>query len=170
MLCWFLLYSNVNQPCAVLCLVAQSCPTLCNPMDRSLPGSSVRRDSPGKNTGVGCYVLLQEIITTQRLNPGLLHCRWILYCHFISLQSLPPLSPSHLPRSSQSAGLGSLCYIATSHQPFMLHMIVYICHCYLLHLSPSPTVSTSPFSTSASPFLPSQQIHQYHFLDSIYIH
>ena len=26
---------------AVLCLVAQSCPTLCNPMDCSLPGSSV---------------------------------------------------------------------------------------------------------------------------------
>ena len=27
--------------CAVLCLVAQSCPTLCNPMDCNLPGSSV---------------------------------------------------------------------------------------------------------------------------------
>ena len=27
--------------CAVLCLVAQSCPTLCNPMDCSLPGSSI---------------------------------------------------------------------------------------------------------------------------------
>jgi len=42
--------------CAVLCLVAQSCPTLCNPMDCSLPGSSVRGDSLGKNTGVGCSV------------------------------------------------------------------------------------------------------------------
>ena len=27
--------------CAVLCLVAQSCPTLCNPVDCSLPGFSV---------------------------------------------------------------------------------------------------------------------------------
>ena len=27
--------------CAVLCLVARSCPTLCDPMDCSLPGSSV---------------------------------------------------------------------------------------------------------------------------------
>ena len=27
--------------CAMLCLVAQSCPTLCIPMDYSLPGSSV---------------------------------------------------------------------------------------------------------------------------------
>ena len=30
----------------MLCLVAQSCPTLCNPMDCSPPGSSVHRDSP----------------------------------------------------------------------------------------------------------------------------
>ena len=28
-------------------------------MDRSLPGSSVHGDSPGKNTGVGCHALLQ---------------------------------------------------------------------------------------------------------------
>ena len=46
---------------AVLCLVAQSCPTLCDPMDYSLPGSSVHGDSPGKNTGVGCHALLREI-------------------------------------------------------------------------------------------------------------
>ena len=39
-------------------LVAQSCLTLCNPMDCSLPGSSVHVDSPGKNTGVGCFAFL----------------------------------------------------------------------------------------------------------------
>ena len=43
------------------------------------PGTSVHRDSPGKNTGVGCHSLLHEIFPTQRTNPGLLHCRWILY-------------------------------------------------------------------------------------------
>ena len=37
----------------MLCLVAQSCLTLCDPMDCSLPGSSVHGDSPGKNTGSG---------------------------------------------------------------------------------------------------------------------
>ena len=37
----------------------QSCPTLCQPMDCSPPGSSVCGDSPGKNTGVGCRFLLQ---------------------------------------------------------------------------------------------------------------
>ena len=30
-------------------------------------------ESPGKNTGVGCHFLLQEIFQTQGLNPGLLH-------------------------------------------------------------------------------------------------
>ena len=64
--------------CAVLCLVAQSCPSLCDPVDCSLPGSSVHGGSPGKNTGVGCHVLLQEIFATQGWSPGLLHCRQIL--------------------------------------------------------------------------------------------
>ena len=59
--------------CAELCLVAQLCPTLCDPMDCSLPGSSVRGDSLGKNTGVGCCILLQGIFPTQVSNPGLLH-------------------------------------------------------------------------------------------------
>ena len=49
------------------CLVAQLCPTVCNPMDCSLPGSSVHarileeRISPGKNSGVGCHFLLQGL-------------------------------------------------------------------------------------------------------------
>ena len=54
----------------VLCLVAQSCLTLCNSMDYSLPDCSVHGDSPGKNTGVGCHALLQGIFATQGLNPG----------------------------------------------------------------------------------------------------
>ena len=40
-----------GQPFAVLCLVTQSYPTLCDPMDCSSPGSSVHGDFPGKNTG-----------------------------------------------------------------------------------------------------------------------
>ena len=34
---------------------------------------------PGQNTGVGSLSLLQGILPTQGWNPGLLHCRWILY-------------------------------------------------------------------------------------------
>ena len=63
----------------VLYLVAQSCPTLCDSMNCSLPGSSDNGDSPGKNIGMGCHALLQEIFPTQGSNPGLLHCRQILY-------------------------------------------------------------------------------------------
>ena len=60
--------------------IAQLCPILCDPIHCSPPGSSVHGDSPGKNTGVGYHTVLQGIIPTQGWNPGLLHCRWILYC------------------------------------------------------------------------------------------
>ena len=73
-------HTSKHEKCdAVLCLVSQLCPTLCDPMDCSLPGSSVHGDSPGKNTRVGCHALLQGIFPTQGLNPGLPHCRQILY-------------------------------------------------------------------------------------------
>ena len=69
-----------KHPCAMPCLVIQSCLTLCDPMDWSPPASSVHEDSPGKNTGVGCHALLQGIFPTQGSNPGLLYHRWTLYC------------------------------------------------------------------------------------------
>ena len=56
-------------------------------MDCSPPGSSVHGGSPGKNTGVGCHALLQEILPIQGSNPGLPHCRWIL--HGLSHQRSP---------------------------------------------------------------------------------
>ena len=65
--------------CAVLCLVAQSCLTLCNPKDCSPPGYSVHGDSPGKSTGVDCHALLQETFPTQELSRGLLSIRRILH-------------------------------------------------------------------------------------------
>ena len=74
----YILNSFVKNKVSV-CLIAQSCLTLCNPMECSPPGSSVHGDSPGKNTGVGCHTLLQGIFSTQRLNTGLPHCRWIIY-------------------------------------------------------------------------------------------
>ena len=54
--------------------VAQSCPTLCDPVDYNSPWNS-----PGQNTRVGCRSLLQGIFPAQGSNPGLPHCRWILY-------------------------------------------------------------------------------------------
>ena len=73
-----------------MCLVAQPCLTLCDPLDCSPPGSSVHGDSPGKNTGAGCHALLQGIFPNQGLNPGLPHCRKILYC--LSHQGNPILN------------------------------------------------------------------------------
>ena len=57
-------------------LLAQQCPPLC----RLQPAKFLHpRDSPGKNTGVGCHFLLQEFFPTQGLNLGLPHCRQTLY-------------------------------------------------------------------------------------------
>ena len=53
--------------------VAQSRPTVCNPW--AIQFSS----APGQDTGVGSLSLLQEIFPTQGSNPGLPHCRQILY-------------------------------------------------------------------------------------------
>ena len=50
--------------------VAQSCLT---------HGLYTPWNSPGQNTGVGSLSLLQGIFPTLGLNPGLRHCRWILY-------------------------------------------------------------------------------------------
>ena len=66
-------FLELSSLCCVLCWVTQPCLTI------GSPGSSVCGDSPGKNTGVDCHALLQGIFPTQGLNPGLPHCRRILY-------------------------------------------------------------------------------------------
>ena len=43
------IYIHIHTCC---CLVAKSCPALCDPMDCSLPGSLCPLDFPGKNTRV----------------------------------------------------------------------------------------------------------------------
>ena len=69
-----------------MCLVAQLCLTLKNPMNCSPPASS-HGNSPGKNTGEGCCALLQGVFLTQGSNPGLPHWRWFLY--YLSHQGSP---------------------------------------------------------------------------------
>ena len=68
---WINLFLSVSE--------SQSFTTLCKLMDCSPPGSSVHGDSPPKNTGVGCHALLQGIFSTQGSDPGLSHCKQILY-------------------------------------------------------------------------------------------
>ena len=65
--------SRINQSIE-MCLVTQSCLTLCNPMEPTR--LLCPWNFPGKNTAVGFYFLLQEIFPTQGLNLhllGLLH-------------------------------------------------------------------------------------------------
>ena len=71
-----------------LFLVTQLCATLWDAMDCGPPGSSVHGHSPSKNNGAGCHALLQGIFPTQGSNPGLPHCRRILYR--LSHQGSPP--------------------------------------------------------------------------------
>ena len=59
-------------------LVTQSC-LLSPPRGLWPPRLLCPRDSPGKNTGEGCHVLLEGIFPTQGSNPGLPPCRQILY-------------------------------------------------------------------------------------------
>ena len=62
-------------------------------------------NSPGQNTGVGSLSLLQGIFPTQGSNPGLPHCRQILYQ--LSHQGSPRiLEWVAYPFSSRSSGPG----------------------------------------------------------------
>ena len=54
--------------------VTQLCPTLCDPVD------CIPWDFPGKSAGVDCHFLLQGIFPSQESNPGVPHCRQMLYC------------------------------------------------------------------------------------------
>ena len=56
--------------------VAPPCLTLCDPWTTACQAPH----SPDKSAGMGSHSLLQGIFPTQGLNPGLPHCRQILYC------------------------------------------------------------------------------------------
>ena len=116
---------------AVLCLVAQSCPTLCNAVDCTQPGSSVHRDSPGKKTGVGCHAILQGIFPTQGSNPGLKRGRQILYClsHHCTWFQLLQSSPMCI-FTFQSLILANLICI----RQYLVVDLICIFHVYVGHL------------------------------------
>ena len=78
-----------------MCLVSQSCPTLCNPMVCNPPSYSVHGDSPGKNTGVGCYALFQGIFPNPGIKPR---------SPTLQADSLPPEPPG----KPKNTGVGSL--------------------------------------------------------------
>ena len=56
-----------------------SSPSVSGNVSHSIVSSSATPWTVARQAGVGCHVLLQGIFPTQGLNPGLLHCGWILY-------------------------------------------------------------------------------------------
>ena len=73
-------------------MCAKSCQTLCNPADCGPLGSRVHGDFPGKDTGVGCHALLQEIFPAQGSNLCLLRLlNW--HAGSLPLAGSPPTFP-----------------------------------------------------------------------------
>ena len=106
---------------AVLHLVAHSCPTLCDPMDCSPPGSSVygilqarilewvavpsSRGSSQPREEEPCYVFYLPIVTTElrgkQISASLISCTWIKHL-FTWLESRDPSSQQKLWKVYQS--------------------------------------------------------------------
>ena len=142
------------------------------PQDCSPLGSSVHGDSPGKNTRVGCYFLLQGLFPTQGLNPGLPHHRWILY--YLSHQGSPNLGQNHLrscwrgeppglsnwiflvwvqcTNQSASAGWSITLVILSSHESLGLSWVSVWSH-YLRFLFPEITVFSTMIYERKAPEL-----------------
>ena len=93
-----LLYGKVTQLYTHMCVCVcfQLCPTLCDPMDCSPPGSTVHGISQARILEWVAIFLLQGIFLTRGSNPGLLHCRQILY---------------HLSHQGSHTHIGILLYI-----------------------------------------------------------
>ena len=131
------------------CLVSQSCPTLCSPLDCSPFRLLHSWDFSGKNAGVGYHFLLQGIFPTQGLNLHLLcllHSRQRLYLlrhqgssesektHMVSFRSLVQ---DRQPR------LGVSCYrtcVYSAFWPLLLSLFFFFSK-YLLNWAPTMWVA-----------------------------
>ena len=91
-------------------------------MDCNPPGSSVRRDSPGKNTGMGCHALLQRIFPTPRIKPR---------SPTLQADSLP----AELQGKSKNTGVGRLSLLQWIFLTQELNWGLLHCRCILYQLS-----------------------------------
>ena len=99
-----ILLTDNSHYCVCMCLVTQSCPVLCDPMDYSLPGISVYGDSPGKIIEQVAMPSSKESSQPRSLT--------------LQVDSLP----SEPPGKSKNIGMGSLFLL----QGIFLVMYVYI--------------------------------------------
>ena len=155
------------------------------PRSSTLQADSLPAELSGmsKNTGVGSLSLLRWIFLTQESNQGLLYCRRILYqlsyqgsfcstttwiSYIVYIYPLPRGPPSHCPHPTPLSH-----HRAPSWAPWIYcrlplaisHVAVYLCQTSSPFHSPLPflAVSTYPFSTAASLFLPWNSVHLHQF-------
>ena len=91
---WYKIRKSLWGDCAVLCLVVQSCGSLCDPMECSPPASSACGYSSGKNTGVACHAVFQGIFPPRDQTQ-------------VS-RTIGRFLPSEPPGNPQNTGMGSL--------------------------------------------------------------
>ena len=121
------------MPACVHARLLQSCPTLCDPMDCSSPGSSLHGILQIKNIGVGCHALLQGFFPTQGSN---LHLLSLLHWQVGSLPPAPPgksyvavhsvyihFVESFYHKSMLNAVKYFFCIYLNNHMIFILHFV-----------------------------------------------
>ena len=100
--------------------------------------------SLGKNIGVGCDALLQEIFSTQGLNPGLPNCRQNLYR--LSHQGSPRI---YEPLEAQYTGETALI-----HRFFTFNFIVCVCVCVCVRVLSCAQLCVAPWTMAHQTSLP----------------
>ena len=106
-------------------------------------------DFPGKSPGVGCHFLLQGILQTQGSNPGLPHCRQLLYG--LSHQGNPKQLASHCLMDHTTNNLILRVFIPFLQSPFQTLSCL-----GLLHDLPFPQHTES---SPCPPFPPEFPLH-----------
>ena len=99
-------------------LVAQSCPTCCDPMNRSPQGSSVLGTFQAR---ILEWVAIPFSRGSSRLRD---QTRIYIYTYIPSLLELPRIPPLWVTMSTE---LNSPCYTAASHSLSVLHMALLVC-------------------------------------------
>ena len=118
------MYLSLSHLFYLACLV-QLCLALCDPIDCSLPGSSVHGILHARILEWVAIPFSRGIFLTQGLNWGLLHCRQILY--HLSHQG-SPLKPSLLLQMAKF-------HIFMTEECIYVCVCIFIYHTFFIHLS-----------------------------------
>ena len=118
---FFTFRSLINSNFGIIAVCAQSCLTLCNPLDLQPTRHLSSWSFPGKNTRVGYHFPLQEIFLTQGSNPWLLHLPyWQVNCLPLHHLESPELSVINV----QIEFLGSIFFSPCQYSTFLLSLFL----------------------------------------------